>query len=172
MMDVTYPPAFEAAFRTVIGVEGKFTVDAGGPTMYGITERVARAAGYAGAMQALPLSLAHDIYYRSYWAPAGCGNFSGVLPTLLFDAAVNQGPQTAIELLQEAVGVTTDGRIGPATLEAVAHNSEVTPLFLMRRTFRYIGTAGWSDDGPGWIKRLFTVAISAAISTLSPGAPS
>jgi lysozyme family protein len=43
--------------EALIGKEGGFSnhpVDKGGPTMYGITEQVARAFGYDGLMTLLP----------------------------------------------------------------------------------------------------------------------
>ena len=41
--------------------------DKGGPTRFGITEAVARAHGYAGAMRELPREEAAAIYTRLYW---------------------------------------------------------------------------------------------------------
>ena len=41
--------------------------DKGGPTCFGITEAVARAHGYAGAMRQLPREEAAAIYRRLYW---------------------------------------------------------------------------------------------------------
>ena len=41
--------------------------DKGGPTCFGITEAVARAHGYAGAMRSLPRIEAAAIYRRLYW---------------------------------------------------------------------------------------------------------
>ena len=41
--------------------------DKGGPTYFGITEAVARALGFAGAMKNLPRDEAAAIYRRLYW---------------------------------------------------------------------------------------------------------
>src|SRR5438309_6719206 len=41
--------------------------DKGAPTCFGITEAVARARGYRGAMRQLPRSEAAVIYERLYW---------------------------------------------------------------------------------------------------------
>ena len=41
--------------------------DKGGPTCFGITEAVARAHGYGGAMAELPREEAAAIYLRLYW---------------------------------------------------------------------------------------------------------
>lgn len=51
----------------VIDREGGFVdnpADKGGPTCFGITEAVARANGYSGAMRQLPRSVAETIYRR------------------------------------------------------------------------------------------------------------
>lgn len=45
--------------------------DRGGPTGFGITEAVARANGYRGAMRALPRDEAAAIYRRLYWLRPG-----------------------------------------------------------------------------------------------------
>ena len=41
--------------------------DKGGPTCFGMTEAVARAHGYGGAMALLPRDEAAAIYRRLYW---------------------------------------------------------------------------------------------------------
>ena len=41
--------------------------DKGGPTRFGITQAIARAHGYAGAMAKLPRDDAAAIYRRLYW---------------------------------------------------------------------------------------------------------
>lgn len=41
--------------------------DCGGPTRWGITEAVARAHGYGGAVASLPREEAEAIYRRLYW---------------------------------------------------------------------------------------------------------
>ena len=47
--------------------------DKGGPTRFGITEAVARAHGYAGAMALLPREEAVAIYRRLYQMGEGAG---------------------------------------------------------------------------------------------------
>jgi lysozyme family protein len=61
---------FDDAFIKVIGIEGRYSnnpTDSGGATMYGITEAVARAYGYTGRMQDMPLGIAKEIYRQRYW---------------------------------------------------------------------------------------------------------
>jgi lysozyme family protein len=120
----------------VIGREGAFTNnpnDPGGATMWGITERVARANGYAGPMNALPRDTAKDIYFSQYVTKPG---FAAVMPLSeriaeeLVDTGVNMGPSVAAMLLQRSLNalngqgrfyadVGVDGDAGPATITAL-----------------------------------------------------
>jgi lysozyme family protein len=107
--------------------------DRGGPTCWGITEAVARAHGYRGAMRGLPRSEAAAIYQRLYWLRPRLDALAERSPAVaaeLFDTAVNMGPAVAIAFLQRALtalnrnandypDLMPDGRIGPATLAAI-----------------------------------------------------
>ena len=60
----------EALLEALIEREGGYVnhrADRGGPTRYRITEAVARAHGYRGAMASLPRDEAAAIYRRLYW---------------------------------------------------------------------------------------------------------
>ena len=59
-----------------------------------------------------------EIYHDEYWNPY-CDDFPTGIDYLYFDMAVNAGPHRAAVLLQRALGVTDDGRIGPVTRESV-----------------------------------------------------
>ena len=62
--------AVDRLIEALIDREGGFVdhpADKGGPTCFGITEAVARAHGYAGAMRRLPRDEAAAIYRRLYW---------------------------------------------------------------------------------------------------------
>lgn len=103
-------------------------VDKGGPTCYGITERVARAHGYVGHMDTMPLHVARSIYQTRYWEQPGFDKVNvlakGVAEELL-DTGVNMGPVVAGTFLQRALNVlqphklTVDGVIGPMTLHTL-----------------------------------------------------
>ena len=61
--------SIEAIINGVIEVEGGYVnhpSDPGGATNMGITEAVARSAGYKGDMRNLPRSTAYSIYYTRY----------------------------------------------------------------------------------------------------------
>jgi lysozyme family protein len=67
---------------------------------------------------AAPQADINAIYKGEYWAPYG-----DLLPVgadyLLFNMNVNAGPDRGARILQQALGVTPDGRIGPITREAI-----------------------------------------------------
>ena len=107
--------------------------DKGGPTCFGITEAVARAHGYAGAMRQLPRDEAARIYKRLYWLRPHfdeVGKRSARIAAELFDTGVNMGPSVATTFLQRALTALNrngtdyadlgpDGRIGQQTFAAL-----------------------------------------------------
>jgi lysozyme family protein len=107
--------------------------DKGGPTCFGITEAVARAHGYRGAMRQLPRDDAAAIYRRLYWLRPRFDEIARRCLRLgaeLFDTGVNMGPAVAVTFLQRALtalnrngqdypDLVPDGRVGPATLAAL-----------------------------------------------------
>lgn len=107
--------------------------DRGGPTCWGITEAVARAHGYAGAMKQMPRTDAAAIYRRLYWRRPRFDEIakrSAAVSAELFDTGANMGPTVAATFLQRALtalnrnaqdfpDLTPDGRIGSATLTAL-----------------------------------------------------
>ena len=116
--------------------EGGFVshpADRGGPTRFGITEAVARAHGYAGAMAEFPRDEAAAIYRRLYWLRPRFDQVAERAPRVaaeLFDTGANMGPAVAATFLQRALtalnrggkdypDLVPDGRVGPATLAAL-----------------------------------------------------
>jgi lysozyme family protein len=107
--------------------------DKGGPTRFGITEAVARAHGYSGAMRDLPREEAAAIYKRLYWFRPRFDEVARRCPRVaeeLFDTGANMGPAVAATFLQRSLtalnrnatdypDLTPDGRIGEVTLRAL-----------------------------------------------------
>lgn len=155
---------FDAAFNKVVGLEGAYSnnpADPGGKTMWGITERVARVAGYQGEMKDLPLVLAKLIYHEHYWDVI-CGDSLPLeLSDLVFSSAVNQGTYAAALHLQEALKIKTDGMIGPKTIAATkaASLGELIPRFMAKRAVGYTRGENWQTFGEGWMFRLFREMI-------------
>jgi len=120
----------------VIDREGGYSdhpADRGGPTRWGITQRVARDSGYDGDMRLFPRSSAVAIYRRLYWIAPGYDRVAErahALAAELFDTGVNMGPAVATRFLQRALNalnrgardypdIAADGTVGPRTLAAL-----------------------------------------------------
>lgn len=152
---------FEEAFAHVIGVEGGYVndpADPGGETMYGITRRDHPDLWTAGRPT---LEQAHQLYHVAYWDRAHCDTLPWPLAMFVFDAAINQGPDTAVKLLQRSVGTVQDGFLGKNTLVALARQDqpELCALYLADRALRYTGTRNFDRFGRGWLKRLFKISM-------------
>lgn len=128
--------AFDRAFQKLLGVEGGYSnhaADRGGATRWGITEQVARANGYVGAMSALPVEWAARIYKAQYWDVLRLDAIalaSYEVAEELFDTGVNMGVATAGRFLQRALNalnregqdypdLQVDGVVGPMTVSAL-----------------------------------------------------
>lgn len=128
--------AIETLLEGLLDREGGFVDhpdDRGGPTNFGITRAVARAAGWTGAMRDLPRDLAMAIYRGRYWSGPGFDVIAAVAPQVaaeLFDTGVNMGPGVAAGFLQRSLNalnrqgsdwpdIAVDRNIGPATLAAL-----------------------------------------------------
>ena len=99
----------------IIAREGGYVnhpADRGGATRWGITEAVARAHGFRGAMKAFPQDEAARIYERIYWVRPGFDRIVPLAPEVaaeLFDTGVNMGPSVAVAFLQRALNALNRG---------------------------------------------------------------
>lgn len=155
---------FDQAFEKLIGHEGGYSNhpnDPGGETMFGVTEKVARANGYKGAMRELPLAVAKSIYRASYWDTVRADELPDTVRFDVFDASVNSGPGQAIRFLQRATGSADDGRLGSVTMRAV---NSMDPQLLDKRLSGYrlrfmAELKTWPSFGRGWAARIATNLI-------------
>ena len=154
---------FTDCFAHVVGLEGGYSNDPhdpGGETMYGITRRDHPSAFADGPPS---LEVAQRIYENEYWRAAGCDRLPVPYDLLVFDAAVNQGIYPAVSMMQKALGVTPDGRVGPVTIAACQTASAEGPaLCLAERALRYSQTNGFARYGKGWLKRTYLIAMACA----------
>lgn len=149
--------SFDDAFEALIGNEGGYSnnpKDPGGETMWGITARVARAAGYAGPMRELPRDTAKAIAKRFYWDPLQLDLFDPRVAFQILDANYNGGH--CVIWMQGAAGARVDGVLGPQTIAAV---QATDPLrFMMRWNSlrqRYLtALKTWISFGKGWANRI------------------
>lgn len=154
--------AFDWAFGIVVGIEAGYVNDPddpGGETKYGISKR-----SYPDEdIKNLTLARAKALYLRDFWLFCGCQALPEAIALALFDGAVNQGQGTAAKLLQRALHVKADGKVGAVTVRAVyaADQEELLCAFLGRRAKRYGLTRNFDRDGNGWMTRLFTICLAA-----------
>lgn len=150
---------FNQAVQKVLVHEGGFVDhpnDPGGATNHGITQRVAREHGYTGDMRDFPVERAREIYRMSYWIPIRADDLPDQLRLPVFDAAVNSGVRRAVQWLQELVGTTQDGVIGPITLAAVRrHDPErLAARYNARRLMFLANLNHFNSFGRGWVRRV------------------
>ena len=156
---------FDEAFTRLLGHEGAYSdhpADNGGKTMWGITERVARANGWQGDMRDLHRDLAKQIYHASYWRPCRCDELPISIRFDAFDAAVNSGVRQSVKWLQRAVGVRADGIIGPQTLAAALSATCLAQRFNGARLMDMTDMEDWPHFGKGWARRIAANLIGAA----------
>jgi lysozyme family protein len=157
--------SFDDAFESLIGNEGGYVnnpKDPGGETMWGVTARVARAYGYAGAMKDLPKATAKDIAKKLYWDPLQLDTFDPRVSFQIFDANYNGGHP--VIWMQGAAGTKVDGIIGPQTVASV---QETDPLrFMMRwnslRLSYFTSLKTWPTFGKGWANRIAANLMTGA----------
>lgn len=130
------PDPFERAVAHTLGIEGGYSdhpADRGGKTNWGITEAVAREAGYQGAMRSMPKAVALNIYRKLYWDRIGLDWVASVDADVageVFDTGVNMGVGIAVKMLQRVLNVLNrqgrdyqdlaiDGVAGPRTAAAI-----------------------------------------------------
>lgn len=123
-------------FNELLGKEGGYVnhpSDRGGPTKWGITEKVARAHGYSGSMKDLTRERALSIYEADYWYGPRFDQVAELSPDIaaeLCDTGVNMGPAVASKFLQRWLNVMNkrgtlypdliaDGLIGSRTINAL-----------------------------------------------------
>jgi len=163
---------FEDCLARVLASEGGFSNhkdDPGGITNWGCTkatweEFVGHPVSEAD-MRALTPDDVAPLYKRKYWDKVSGDQLPKGLDYAVFDAAINSGPRRAAKWLQEIVGVTVDGAIGPKTLEVV--NTYPVQFLIAQYNdtrLQYLESLPtWSIFGKGWGNRVSSVQSVASM---------
>lgn len=162
---------FHRCLPLILAHEGGYVnhpADPGGATNKGVTQRVydawRRSVGRVPrSVKSIEASEVSDIYHDGYWFAAKCDKLPAGVDYMVFDCAVNQGVGRAARLLQQALGVEADGKIGPKTLAAVAGAAPV-PLIQWigdAREAHYRSLKTFATFGKGWMRRLDEVSAKA-----------
>jgi lysozyme family protein len=165
---------FYLAFQIVMEFEGGGTPhqvehDAGSLTCWGIS-RTHHPALFSGPDKSIPPTreAAMYVYRDEYWGVCRCDDLQPSIALVIFDASINQGPRTAIKILQHAANdnghdLLLDGRIGEKTISAAKSVREKYLLrdFTTRRIMRYTRTTQFDRFGRGWVRRAVDVTQQA-----------
>ena len=148
---------FHRCISLILGEEGGIAnhrKDPGGLTKYGISQRSDPTLNIA----TLTLDDAKAIYRRDYWNPIRGDELPSGLDLTLFDSAINQGPVTALQLLQHALQIKADGLLGPITLAAsFKAMPDLLDDFDAERALRYEFNRNEETFGRGWYRRLLRI---------------
>jgi lysozyme family protein len=154
---------YPQALKQVLKYEGGYVdhpKDPGGPTNKGITQAVYDAWQKS---QNLPTQSVRNIsdatvaaiYKQQYWDRISGDNLPSGVDFAVFDFAVNSGVSRAAKTLQAVVGVTQDGQIGPATIQAT--KAYVAMAVTNKRLAFMQSLSIWSTFGKGWSARIADV---------------
>jgi lysozyme family protein len=133
--------------------------DPGGRTNLGVTQRVWEEwIGHPATekdMRELTPAIVAPMYEMRYWRTSYCEKLPRGLDLLVFSMAVNAGAGRSVKLLQDAIGVVTDGVIGPNTMAKIneANVETLIDKFSEARTAYYKGLKLFPVFGRGWLNR-------------------
>ena len=171
---------FSRALDAVLQYEGGFVDhprDPGGATNLGVTIANFRAYvkpdGTVADLKKLTREQAGVVFRRHYWDEVMGSSLPDGVDLAVFDFAVNSGVGRAARFLQLLVGVTADGKIGPATLKAVAaaDKTKLVNDFCDKRQAFLEGLSTFPTFGKGWTSRVKQVrALSLQLAGQEPDA--
>ena len=154
---------YAQALKQVLKYEGGYVdhpKDPGGPTNKGVTQAV-----YDNwrklqnlptqSVRAIADSEVAAIYKNLYWDRISGDSLPAGVDFAVFDFAVNSGVSRAAKTLQAVVGVTQDGVIGPATIQAA--KTYVAMSVTNKRLAFMQSLSIWSTFGKGWSARIADV---------------
>lgn len=182
----------ERALKVLRTIEGGFVNDPrdnGGATNHGVSIRAVRKLDALGKLSGFlreqldvnddgviderdvpgwTWPMACEFYRRFYWAPLRLDEMPFPVALVIFDSAVNEGPETAVKHFQASQSIAADGVVGVATLAAAkraAGSGESLEAFLVEFAGRRLDRYRVLDDAPtyfrGWANRTVLVTLDA-----------
>lgn len=161
---------WDECFAMVIKSEGGFVnhpKDPGGMTNLGVTRSAWQAYLNRDVTEAEMRALTKDDvkpFYKSlYWDRIKGDSLPAGVDYAAYDLAVNSGPHRAAKYMQEIAGVTSDGMIGPKSLEAIqsCNATEVADAICDMRMDFLKGLSTFDTFGNGWTDRVNKVRAKA-----------
>lgn len=163
---------FDKCLEFVLHHEGGFVDhprDPGGATNLGVTKSTwEKWVGHPVDVETIKALTPADVtplYREKYWNKVRADDLPTGVDYCVFDCAINSGPGRAAKFLQEAVGTTPDGAIGPKTLAATreADPRQVIDAFCATRLVFLKELDTWDVFGRGWERRITDVRRQALL---------
>ena len=154
---------YPQALKQVLKYEGGYVdhpKDPGGPTNKGVTQAVydnwRKSQNLSiQSVRAIADSEVAAIYKNLYWDRISGDLLPSGVDFAVFDFAVNSGVSRAAKTLQAVVGVTQDGVVGPATIQAT--KTYIAMTVTNKRLAFMQSLSIWSTFGKGWSARIADV---------------
>jgi lysozyme family protein len=136
--------------------------DPGGATTWGVTfatwsawQRLHGTTPTLAAFRVLGPDDLRTLYRALFWNACQCGALPLGVGLVVFDAAVGSAPLHAARWLQQVVGVTQDGEIGPETIAAARRMPPVVTINALATTREafYASLPTFRVYGRGWDRR-------------------
>lgn len=154
---------FDSVMRVIFSSEGGYVnhpKDPGGATNMGITHKT--LAAWRGStvsrqdVRDLTKKEASDIYRAKYWDSVLGDDLPYGVDLMVMDRAVHSGPRNSIKALQNALGVSVDGSLGPVSLGAAERcdKHKVVDLLYLNRLAFLKRLRHWKTFGKGWNRRM------------------
>jgi lysozyme family protein len=167
---------FAACLKLVLQSEGGNDDDPddhGGRTSRGITQREYDAWRREEGQPTIDVWTAPQadidaIYHDEYWEPL-CDSLPTGVDYIVFNNNVLDGPVRSTILLQQALGVAADGRVGPITREAIRNANGlalIDKLSAVSRAF-YL-SLHQPKFTKGWLNRVASVNQNALAMVAQP----
>ena len=168
---------FQRIAEFILRVEGGYVSrdtadDPGGATKFGISLRFARGIGLdldgdgqvsEADIKLITPAVFFSVIRENFWEPVRAADMPPPVALVLTDTAVHSGPSRAARLLQKAIGVKEDGRIGPITLNRIslAITRELVVDFLAYRMLFLQGLPNYEANKLGWSRRILHCATTS-----------
>jgi lysozyme family protein len=176
---------FAACLKHILRHEGGYAdhpQDPGGATNMGITRKTLARWRKISPWWHLSKAQVRDmgqkeasaIYEALYWGPVRGSLLPKGLDLVLFDFAVNSGPQRAIKTLQGLLKVVADGQAGPITLKALQERvrlqgpGELIEALCNQRLSFLARLSSFAVFGKGWKARVGAIRLAALLMAGAP----
>lgn len=165
---------YQSSLEMILHHEGGYVnhpKDPGGMTNMGVTKRVYES--WVGkevdeeTMKGLTVDDVAPIYKKNYWDRVKGDDLPSGLDLCVFDFGVNAGTGRAAKYLQNLIGATADGAIGPGTLGklndymAENHINLVIEQYQKARQSYYESLSTFETFGKGWTRRVDETTAAA-----------